>query len=384
MARPYVVASSAGPNVHPRAIWACLTLLASVLLLGCVSTPAFRDGAGEVLPHSTAELATLHVNGTKQTVLIRGRDARGPILVVLHGGPGASETAFFRRFNAALEDRLTVAYWDQRGAGKSYDASIPPETMTVARFIADLDVVVDELRRRFRQEQVVLLGHSWGSALAVLYAQRHPEKVLALIGTGQVASYPAAEAASYAFALREAERRHHAESLSQLRRIGPPPHDVDRMLVSRRWVERFGGSFHAEPNYIDLVAGALTMPENTIVDLVRFWRGNQFSLRAMWPELRDLDLTRAAPCIAAPVTFLLGRHDWQVPSVVAADYFLGLDAPSKTLVWFERSAHNVPFEEPHRFNREVIAAVERARRMGARAGFTCSPRTADAPPHVGR
>lgn len=339
---------------------AIVPLLVIIGFSGCASTPPFRDASGAILPHSHAAFETLTVNGTRQVLLIRARDTRAPVLIVLHGGPGASETPLFRRYNAALEDHLTVIYWDQRGAGKSYSASIPSATMTTAQFVSDLDVVVDEVRRRFGQKQVALLGHSWGSALAVLYAQKHPAKVLAVIGTGQVASYPDGELASYRFALDQAGRRGHVEALAQLRRIGPPPHDVEAMLVSRRWVERFGGSFYRKPDYFGIVAAALAAPETTFADLFRFWRGNRFSLDAMWPELRSLDLMRSATCFEMPITFLLGRHDWQVPAVTAADYFARIKASSKTLVWFERSAHNVPFEQPELFNRAVLEAVEQA------------------------
>jgi pimeloyl-ACP methyl ester carboxylesterase len=54
---------------------------------------------------------------------------------------------------------------------------------------------------------------------------------------------------------------------------------------------------------------------------------------------------------------MLGRHDWQVPSIVAVRYFERIRAPHKVLVWFESSAHNPPFEEPERFNRAVVDTV---------------------------
>jgi proline iminopeptidase len=59
-----------------------------------------------------------------------------------------------------------------------------------------------------------------------------------------------------------------------------------------------------------------------------------------------------------PMYFLLGRHDWQVPAVLAARYFERINAPVKRLVWFEQSAHNPPFEEPALFNRTLIDLLE--------------------------
>ncbi|HEU5256131.1 MAG TPA: alpha/beta fold hydrolase [Vicinamibacterales bacterium] len=47
--------------------------------------------------------------------------------------------------------------------------------MTLEQFIADLDGLVDVVRRRFDKDKVVIYGHSWGSALGVCYAARFPE-----------------------------------------------------------------------------------------------------------------------------------------------------------------------------------------------------------------
>ena len=118
-----------------------------------------------------------------------------------------SETGFFRHFNAPLEKSFTVVYWDQRGAGKSFDRSIPRSSMTVEQFISDLDELVDMVCERLGKTKVAIFGHSWGSALGVLYAARFPEKVAAYVGSGQIGDWAAAESASYAFALAEAQRR---------------------------------------------------------------------------------------------------------------------------------------------------------------------------------
>ena len=57
--------------------------------------------------------------------MIRGESLTNPPLILLHGGPGLSETRLFRHFNAPLEKSFTVVYWDQRGAGKSLTATFP-------------------------------------------------------------------------------------------------------------------------------------------------------------------------------------------------------------------------------------------------------------------
>lgn len=178
--------------------------------------------------------------------MFRGSDVDNPAVILLHGGPGVSETALFRHYNADLEHRFLMVYWDQRGAGRSYRSNVPPASMTIDLFVRDLDAVVDLVRIRFRKDKVVLLGHSWGSAIGILYAARFADKVAAYVGVGQVADMREGERISYEFARTEAARRRHRDATRALERIGQPPHTVDEMLTSRKWVERFGGSFHGD------------------------------------------------------------------------------------------------------------------------------------------
>jgi pimeloyl-ACP methyl ester carboxylesterase len=67
-------------------------------------TPPFRGSDGEVLPGSIAEVAYHRLGGLDQWVMIRGETVTNPPLILLHGGPGLSETRFFRLFNAPLEN----------------------------------------------------------------------------------------------------------------------------------------------------------------------------------------------------------------------------------------------------------------------------------------
>ena len=138
--------------------------------------------------------------------MIRGESLANSPLILLYGGPGLSEMRFFRHFNAPLEKSFTVVDWDQRGSGKSFDRKIPRSSMTVEQFIADLDQLVEAVGKRVGKNKVTILGHSWGSALGVLYAARFPEKVAAYVGSAQIGDWAATESSSYAFALAEAQR----------------------------------------------------------------------------------------------------------------------------------------------------------------------------------
>ncbi len=320
-------------------------------------TPAFKDGQGKPLEGSVAEAGDMRIGGVDQWVMVRGRSRDNPLLIILHGGPGSSETALFRACNAALEDAYVVVYWDQRGAGRSYRKGIAPASMTTEQFVADLDELVDAMLAKFGRDKVVLLGHSWGSALGTIYAARFPAKVAAYVGVGQVADMAASEAASYAFTLAEAERRGHAAALKALRAIGPPPHDIAGVGKERRWLMAFGGATGPGFSLPRLVWKALRTPEASLLDLVRLVQGSSFSIKCLWTELLSADLTRDYRRFEVPIVFILGRHDHQVVAEISAAYFEVIEAPHKQLFWLERSGHFAPFEEPAAFNQLMIEAV---------------------------
>jgi pimeloyl-ACP methyl ester carboxylesterase len=334
-----------------------------------VYTRPFRSPDGTVLAESVASMEYATIGGLRQRLWFRGLDRRAPALILLHAGPGVSEAAMFRRFNGGLERHFLVVYWEQRGAGRSYDAGIPAESMTIAQFLRDLDEVVELVRRRFGKERVVLVGHSWGTVLGTIYTHDHPEKVAVYVGVGQIADIPESARRSYEYALTQAERHGDSDAAHELRAIGPSPRSVDGMLALQDWVDRFGGSFHGELSIGALVRAMLMSDEANLADLWLLRQGSRFSIEHLWPDLAELSLTKYR-IFAAPVFFVLGRHDWQMPASVASRYFDTLEAPCKHRSWFEHSGHYPPFEEPANFERVLVDRVLPLASTGVR---TCSP-----------
>jgi proline iminopeptidase len=99
----------------------------------------------------------------------------GRPILVLHGGPDFDHRYLLPELDR-LADSYRLIYYDQRGRGLSA-AGVRPEDVTLASDIADVDAV----RRHFRLDRVVLLGHSWGTVLALEYALRYPQQVSQLI-----------------------------------------------------------------------------------------------------------------------------------------------------------------------------------------------------------
>jgi proline iminopeptidase len=168
---------------------------------------------------------------------------------------------------------------------------------------------------------------------------------------------PAVERLSYDFAQAEAVQRGHEGALSELAAVGPPPHSVDAMLTSRKWVERFGGTFHGDLSTGRLIWSHCGQTNRTGSIPLNSDRAITFLSPTSGKNSRPSSLPKRYRVFAVPIVFMLGRYDCVIPSVLAEDYFQAIRAPYKQVVWFERSAHNSPFEEPERFVQVLIEDV---------------------------
>jgi proline iminopeptidase len=104
-------------------------------------------------------------------------NVRGVPVVFLHGGPGAGSSAVHRQFFDPAFYRIVV--YDQRGAGRSTPLGCL-EANTTPKLVEDLE----RLRRHLGIERWMVFGGSWGSTLAIAYAEHHPERCLALVLRG--------------------------------------------------------------------------------------------------------------------------------------------------------------------------------------------------------
>ncbi|MEM7237510.1 MAG: prolyl aminopeptidase [Pseudomonadota bacterium] len=103
--------------------------------------------------------------------------ADGEPVVVLHGGPGAGTSPFLRRFFDP--SRYLTVLFDQRGAGRSR-----PRGSLEANTTWDLVADIERIREHLKVDRWQVFGGSWGSTLALLYAQAYPERVSRMILRG--------------------------------------------------------------------------------------------------------------------------------------------------------------------------------------------------------
>jgi proline iminopeptidase len=103
----------------------------------------------------------------------------GKPAVVLHGGPGSGCGEWFRRFFDP--DAYRIVLFDQRNCGRSTPHASEPTTDLTSNTTANLVGDIESLRNQLGIERWLILGGSWGSTLALAYAEEHASRVSELV-----------------------------------------------------------------------------------------------------------------------------------------------------------------------------------------------------------
>jgi proline iminopeptidase len=128
-------------------------------------------------PTDPYETGTLELDAPHRMYFEQAGNPNGVAALFLHGGPGAGSSAVHRQFFDPAFYRIIV--FDQRGAGRSTPLGCLDQN-TTPKLIEDME----RLRRHLGVDRWLVFGGSWGSTLALAYAEHHPERCLGLVLRG--------------------------------------------------------------------------------------------------------------------------------------------------------------------------------------------------------
>jgi pimeloyl-ACP methyl ester carboxylesterase len=214
--------------------------------------------------------------------------------------------------------------------------------------------VAEFLIGHLKQPKILLVGHSFGSALSVMMIHRRPELFSAYVGTGQFVNARRMFEINYRRAVALAESLGDAEALAVLRELGPPPY-TDRnknkifMACRDRLVPEGGDPVppRPTPKAADFTAEDSRMMKEGIA----FISGQTFA------EFSVLDLPSLGLKFPLPMFFFHGGADPSTPCELAEEFFAAIEAPHKEFVRFEGYHHFFQINRPDDFLRELLARV---------------------------
>ena len=330
---------------------ALLVLLAASLGLGWNALP----GRTPVLtgPDPIAVLEPVAIGGMTQWLLIRGQDRTAPVILWLHGGPGAAQMPLAHATTHALERDFVLVHWDQRGAGKSNPSGFDPATMTLEQFLQDAHEVTRYLQARLGTERILVLGHSWGTMLGARLVARWPEDYAGYIGVGQQVSTVRGAAVTLDRLAPLIRAGNNAADLRWLEGATPEALKEHVTYVAMmQMLDRYGGGMNV-PTW-RLAAMLFRAPEYSLGDLWRWLDGANRGSGPMWPGYRARDLIAELPVMPVPMLLISGARDLNTPVELAAEWFEGVEAlQGKRHDVFDASGHAPFLTEAERFTQTV-------------------------------
>jgi pimeloyl-ACP methyl ester carboxylesterase len=345
-------------------IWTALGFLVaiSLVLLGILlawspgQPQPFLDETGQPLADILSEKIHIQINGVEQGMFIKSRNIQNPVLLFVHGGPGMPEYWLTQRYPTGLENHFTVVWWEQRGAGLSYNPDISPETMTAEQFIADTLEMTRYLLKRFGKEKIYLMGHSWGSTICIQAAAQAPELYYAYIGMGQISYQLQSEQLAYEYALEQYRNNGNLRMLRKLEATPPTmtvplPAAYDALRDEYMHDLGLGTTREMTSVITGIFLPSWQFREYTLAEKVNLWHGKFYSRSrdfSLWETMLATDLSQQVTELAIPVYFFHGQYDYTCAYPLARAYFDKLQAPVKGFYTFDESAHSPIFEEPEK------------------------------------
>lgn len=327
----------------------------------------FLDENGNVLPNSIAMHEDMTINGVPQRITIRGKDKNNPVLLIVHGGPGAPILpVIYKLTGTDLEDIFTVCYWEQRGSGLAFNDSIPDSSITLSHIVDDGLELSNHLKKTFKKDKIYIEGLSWGTAVAAYMVQKQPELYHAYIGSGLMANLSLSEELSYEFAMSESQKHNDTISINQLKQIGRPPYvknskntvaeafEIERQIIMKYAPVKLETDF----NFIKsmFLNNGLTFSEK-FTDMINSPESYYPAAKILQPTAINMNLMRDIPELKVPVYILQGDNDHFTETSVAKAYFDSLIVPSKKWFLFENGTHGVQVEYPEKYRSIYINEI---------------------------
>lgn len=336
----------------------CILILSGALL---VYSPGkakqLLNESGKPLEGSISEKVFVDINGLRQGMFIKSKNAANPVLLYLHGG--MPDYFLTEKYPTGLENYFTVIWWEQRGSGLSFSKAIPPETMTPEQMISDTKEITNYLRKRFGKEKIYLMGHSGGTFVGIQTAALYPELYNAYLGVAQISNQRQSEKLAYDFMLEQFRDKGDLNMVKKLEACPvtlangtPPAYNTIRDIA----MHSLGiGTTHDMKSVISgIFIPSLKCPEYTLSEKVNMWVGkSRAGISIVWADIMAMDLSEKVNKLKIPVYFFEGIYDYTCSYTEAKSYFEKLNAPVKGFYTFGKSAHSPIFEEPLKV-REII------------------------------
>lgn len=341
--------------------WIVIVLLSAIVLFFIVrftgqkiNTKTPNGGINESL--------YVDINGTKQWISIYGEDLNNPVLLYLHGGPGASTSPYDYAFTRKWADIYTVVTWDQRNCGKSYSEEQNKTSITYELMMADGVEMTKFILEHLGKEKITLLGHSWGSVYGANLALEYPQYYDCFIGTGQFVNFYENEVAFKEIASSWVGDDEEGKKLIDRLTLGD--FSVDYLEARDTLMIKYGYNLFADGTDYNILAAQVFNPYYSISEFLSYINSDYspYMIFVNSDEFKKFWLTGRNK-YQIPYYNINGDKDYQTNYILAQEYFDKVEAPFKKMYIMKDTTHGLLESKSEEFSEILheIAKLERTR-----------------------
>ena len=256
--------------------------------------------------------------------------ASGSPIIVIHGGPGMDHGTLEADLAPLAKDHRLI-YYDQRGGGRSTLPS-DPALLTIDHHVRDLEA----LRKHLRLDKVTLLAHSFGPAIAALYAIRYPEHVERMIFLGPIPPRKGKFFEEFGPGLRKRVSDDQMKRANELQKTFATAADVAK--VCREYWSIMTPPRLAKSNPVSVVKSDMC---GAPAEAIRY--GWARTNPKTFASLGDWDWTKDLARVKAPTLVIHGQED-AIPMSMVSEWVSAM--PDARIVRVANAAHFPHAEQP--------------------------------------
>lgn len=286
--------------------------------------------------------ATISIGGIQQFISVKGKSIDNPILLYLHGGPGAAVSSHSDKVTQQLEAEFVVVHWDQRGSGKTLELNKPDTPPNTEVMKKDTEEMLSHLLARFNRKQIVVLGNSWGTVLGYHLVEKFPEKIRAFIAVSPIVNLRKSQEMTLKFLQNCFKTNDNTKAISQLNTVKIPFENAEQMLILHRWETVYNGS---------------SFPDEQYEQYLLYFEEWSSQWMPLYQQLYEIDLEKQMTKLECPIYVIVGNKDLTTHHEITKTYFNSLKASQKELLWIEGVGHNIPVTDSDTMQKLILRNV---------------------------
>ena len=261
--------------------------------------------------NEVSEIRSYSLGGYEQKVLIEGKHKAAPILLFLHGGPGAPIpfSVGCRGLFPEMTDRMIAVYWDQLGSG--INDYVIDDTFSVDNYVSMTLDLVRALKNDFPDNPINLFGVSWGSILAAKTAQKIPDEINRVVTYGQVLkelSYNEEVFENLEKSNMPAKKRKRLQSM-----VAEQTHTLSDLKCIMKWINKYTEGYQCKSGgktpLGKILLGLMTSPDYSLKNFKAIVINGTMKNKSLLTEVMNVDISDTLHHIKNPYLVLQGSTD---------------------------------------------------------------------------